>query len=181
MSLKTLGLGLASVPLAGERWRIVVKDNTISPSGAELGARWYNGTGSGYFGYAADEGLATLQKGFPTSVPVAQGSFFVMDVKFPTTVPVTLPLSTLAQEWAERMGGEVVRVKKIPLGESTTDATTDRGVQLSGAITDSAPKPGAPKPKGTVGQAIDLLQLMTWAVIIGGLVYLYAQARVKLK
>jgi len=176
--IKTLGLDTGSMPLGGEKWRIVVRDTSrLSPNGDALGRRWYNGEGSGFYGAFADVGLASLQKGFPASVPSAQGAYFVMDVRFPT-LPVALPLSSLVRDWTERLGGEVVRVKRIPNGETAAEGQADRASQLQAAVSE-APKPASrPSGRNVISDTIDTLQLLTWAVIIGGLVYLYTRAKV---
>lgn len=171
--LKTIDLDVGSMPLAGEKWRVVVRDDSkLSPNGDKLGRRWYDGKGSGYFGALADNGLASLQKGWPASVPAAQGAYFVMDVRF-SSIPVAMPLSSLVRDWEDRLGGQVVRVKRVPTGETSAAAASDRVTQLSAALSE-APKPTPRKGAADViGQGLDTLQLLFWTVIIGGLVYLY--------
>jgi hypothetical protein len=98
-----------------------------------------------------------------------------MDVRF-TSTPVMLPLSTLAEDWTERLGGQVVRVKRVPAGESSSAGQSDRVSQLQQAIAD-APVSAVTQIRRTGERALDVLQLMAWAVIIGGVVYLFSKAR----
>lgn len=180
--ITTIGLDLGTIPHGGDKWRLVVRDKGLTPNGATLGRRWYNGEGSGYSGVFADNGISTMQKGYPASQPVSSGAYFCMDVRFPS-VPPALPLSQLALDWTARLGGEVVRVKRVPAGESSSAGQSDRVAQLEAAIED-APRgflgtvADTAKGAADAGQkALDVLQLAFWAVIIGGVVYLYSKAR----
>lgn len=181
--ITTVGLSLGSIPEPNARWRIVVKAPWTT-DGAKLGARWYDGTGSGGFlNVGADNGLSSMALGAPASRPVSSGRYFCMDVRF-FADPPALSVSELARQWTERLGGEVLRVKRVNDGESSSAGAIDRGKELETAVNDDGgfletlgDTVDATRQAGKT--AADTLQLLAWAVIIGGIVYMVARVRLR--
>lgn len=176
MALELVDLGLGSLPSGGDKWRLVVRNDGIRGDGASLGARWYNGAGSGgLFGGYSDNGMSTLGKGFPASQPVSSGEYFCLDVKFPSNPPQE-PLSSLVRFWEANLGGQVVRVKEIRAGESSQAGRDDRAAQLQAALED-APLGPVEELKRKADRALTTLQILGLAVIVAGGVYLVARSR----
>lgn len=175
-------LSLGSSPVAGEKWRVVVANVTRFGALQELLTFGFATTDTQELAKAWFEGVAAAQLGFPAAMPVAQGELFVVDMKFSDVSATLLPLSAIINRWEQlNPHTQVVRVERVSRTESSEGAVTGRVRALSVAAGDyaNAKKESSPVEdlKNAGKTALTTLQLLFWAVIIGGGVYLVSKAR----
>lgn len=176
--VQLVGLELGSSPLPGERWRTVVANVTRLAALQELVTFGWASTATQERADAWFESVASLGLGFPSSQPVAQGELFVVDMKFSSTHTGLLPLSAIVQRWEQQTPGtRVIRIERVPAGESSTDAPAARSRALAEAA--RAIKAGSAITRlAEAGQtAVSTLKLGFLAIIVAGGAYLISKAR----
>lgn len=176
------GLTLGSSPLAGEKWRCVVANVTHFALLQEIATFGLATTDTQQLATAWFEGVAAAGIGFPAAQPIAKGELFVVDMKFTDISATLLPLSAIVNRWEQLTPHtQVVRIERILPGESNDAATQGRVRALDQASADVRKAESSTDPIAKLQRAgetaVNTLQLLFWAVIIGGAVYLVARAR----
>lgn len=175
------GLSLGSSPLAGDKWRCVVANVTRYAALQELLTFGFATTDTQELATAWFEGAAAGGLGFPAAQPIARGELFVVDMKFTDQSATLMPLSGIVNRWEQLTPHtQVVRVERIPAGESNDAATNGRVRALDKASEQvMAAKGSSPIEdlKSAGRTAVNTLQLLFWAVIVGGAAYIIARAR----
>lgn len=176
--VQLIGVEIGSMPLSGERWRVVVANVSRLAVLQELITLGWATTATEERAQAWFESVASLGLGYPASQPVARGELFVVDMKFSATHTALLPLSSILHRWEQQTPGtKVVRVERVPTSESSSAGATGRSQALTAAgeaLRESSP---VERLKEAGERAVSVLQLGFWAVIIGAGAYLVARAR----
>lgn len=176
------GLELGSSPIAGEKWRVVVANDSHLVALRELLTFGFATTDTQELAKAWFEGVAAAGLGFPANQPVAQGELFVVDMKFTDVSATLLPLSAIINRWEQLTPStQVVRVERVSRTESADAAIQGRTRALTQAAKDVQADAKATSPVEELKQAgktaVNTLQLLFWAVIVGGGAYIIARAR----
>lgn len=180
--VKLEGLSLGSSPLAGDKWRCVVANVTHFAVLQEILTFGLATTDTQQLAKGWFEGVAAAGIGFPAAQPIAKGELFVVDMKFTDVSATLLPLSAIVNRWEQlNPHTQVVRIERIPAGESNDAATNGRVRALEVAGGELAKSEASTDPVEQLKQAgrtaVNTLQLLFWAVIIGGGAYIIARAR----
>lgn len=180
VTLKNLTLG--SSPIAGEKWRVVVANITRFAALQEILTLGFATTDTQELAKGWFEGVAAAGLGFPANQPVARGELFVVDMKFTDVSATLMPLSGILNRWEQlNPHTQVIRVERISASEGA-DAAINGRVDALNAATEEVEKQSAStdpveKLKQAGQTAVNTLQLLFWAVIIGGGAYIIARAR----
>jgi len=176
------GLELGSMPIANERWRVVVANVTRFKVTKELLTLGWATTDTESLAQAWYSNAASAQLGFPSAQPVAQGELFVVDMKFSGLSAALLPLSAILNRWEQTTPNtQVVAVSRVPATENSTQGQAARSSALNVAAAElekaQRANPSPAEKLASAGRtAITTIQVGFWAVIVGGLAYLVAKS-----
>lgn len=177
IAVKLEGLTLASSPIAGERWRVVVANVTRFKALAELLTLGFATTDTEEKAKGWFEGIASLGIGYPATQPVARGEIFVVDMKFSGSSTALLPLSAILQRWEQVTPGvQVIYVARVSPLEDSSAGVSGRAAALDAAAAELNKVDPITQIKEAGSKALGVLQLAFWAVIVGGGVYLVAKS-----
>ncbi len=171
-------LELGSTPLPGEKWRVVVANVSRLRFLQELVTLGFASTDTQEKAKGWFEGLASLGLGYPATQPVAQGELFVLDVRFGSSESL-LPLSAIVQRWEQvTPATQVIYIARVNPSEDSTQGALERGRALQEAGVEIKKLDPTPLEEIREGgrQAVTVLKLAFYAVIVGGLAYLVAKS-----
>lgn len=172
------GLQLATIPAKGDRWRVVVANTTRAAALQEMVTLGLASTSTQEKAQAWADGLASLGLGYVLPPATLAGELFVVDVKFPTSTPVLLPLVSIVERWQQVASAtQVVRIAPVPLTENAAASASARASLLAAAGEELKRESVGAKLQQAASTALGTLKLGLWAVIVGGVVVLVMKSR----
>lgn len=173
------GLTLATIPSQGDRWRVVVANTTAAASLQELVTFGLATTTTAEKAQAWTEALASTGLGYALPPATLAGDVFVLDVKFPNTHAILLPLQSIVERWQRITGGTaVVRIVRLDASSYGTAEAAAGRAELLAATAEQLKQNSVTERLQRAGQtALGTLKLGLWAVIIGGAAVLVMKSR----